>query len=163
MVNEKLAIEMVDLMFKSPREKPLTGYFKRPTLGIEGPHPDSRGALDLSVNPGNREAAFLFFDPALAGKNFGIDEYQALGLAPWADIDNRKPDIEADLGSSQTHPPDHCHGGPHIPEKPRKLLFDCPIINGLGDPLEHGLAMFGDPKNPHERRPLLSLLAADEL
>ena len=91
---------MIHLVLQADRQQSVGLDRLRLAVQIEVAHDDMLGALDLVVDAGHREAAFLADLHAVALDELGIDQHQQL-VPRFGGIDDDHPLVHIDLGRGQ--------------------------------------------------------------
>ena len=88
-VDEQLAVEMIDLVLDAHGEQPVRVELDLLAVAIERSHADLLGARHLVVDTRHRQAAFLRLLDAFAREDLRIDQHQRL-IAPLAHVDDEQ-------------------------------------------------------------------------
>src|SRR5687768_14420935 len=74
MVDEELAMQVIDLVLETAREQLARVDLERRAVAILGPNDDAHRALDVGVDIRNREAAFFALLRSFTQYDLGIDD-----------------------------------------------------------------------------------------
>src|SRR5271156_5662696 len=98
MRDEEDAVEVVNLVAEGAGEQAFAAAFERSARRILRANGDVLGALDVTAESGQREAAFFFALLAFGINNFGIDEdHFRFGDFSVGDVDHSEPQAYANL------------------------------------------------------------------
>src|SRR6056297_4224026 len=95
-VDEYLAVQMVDFVLDAYRQQPVGIEFHRVAVAIQTLDADILGTLDLGILAGNRQAAFLTQLASFAADDFGIDDDLRL-VALFAEVEYQNAQAAIDL------------------------------------------------------------------
>ncbi len=149
MLNEHLAIEVVDLVLQADREQALRSQGKRGALRIKRTHHDLPGTLDVFKDARHRQAA-LFVNGGLAARfdDFGIDE-DLQGIAGLGKIDHDHPKVHIDLRGSKADAWSVVHGFGHVSNQLANRVID--LLDRTGELLQPGIGVAEDCSDCHSK------------
>src|SRR5687767_14681033 len=125
-VEEQLAVEVVDLVLQAAREQLGRLDLVRVAVEVHRAHDDVLWPLDVRIDVGDREAAFLRLGLARRLEDLGIDDDERLSL----DVDHREALGTADLRRRQPDPARVVHRLEHVGHERAQVFRDLPHGHG---------------------------------
>src|SRR6056297_560000 len=108
-VDEYLAVQMVDFVLDAYRQQSVGVEFHRLAIAIQALDADGLGAFDLGVFAGHRKATFLAHLAAFAADDFGVDDDPWL-IAGFAEVEHQHAQAAIDLRGSKSDTSRGVHG-----------------------------------------------------
>ena len=116
-INEKLTVEVITLMLDADCQQAVVDFVKGVAVAVQCLDADTLRALDVLVEAGHREAAFLHLLQILGQRlQFGVDEHPWFGLV-LGDVDHDDTLMDVDLGRRQPDAGGVVHGLEHVVDK----------------------------------------------
>ena len=148
-VDEKNAIEMVDLVLQNGGEQALGQDLALLALAVEGAGAHGRRPVDLGVIFRNGKATLLV-GRALLGRpdDFGIDEHLRVGrLFLLRRVDHQKTDGFGDLDRRESHARRIMHGFDHVVDQLAQIVVDA--LDLFADETQLGVGQSDDRSEGH--------------
>src|SRR6185369_4384939 len=122
-VDEQLPLEMIHLVLDADREEPLGLELERLAVAVERADFDLRSAIDVVVELGHGQAAFLGIRRAFGAQDLGVDQAMRLRSVR-RDVADQDPLVNIDLGRGQTDARRGIHGLEQILDKAPDIGVD---------------------------------------
>src|SRR6185437_4182556 len=119
-IDEQPAVQMVDLVLQTPREQVVGVHLERFPVAILRPDDHAHRALDVSVNVGNRQAAFFAFLLAFGVDDLGIDHDERILV----DVDHGQAFGASHLRRRETDALGGVHRLEHVVDQALELRCD---------------------------------------